>query len=78
MWPPRRPTGLKHQFRITDLHGVGDLTGFSGSPVFTVHDPDRRLGFAGTMIQGTSSSCLGHFVDSAVLANVLRQINGAA
>ena len=59
------------EIEIVDLLGLIDLNGFSGSPLFSTTDPPRLRGI---MVRATASSRRGHFIDAAVLHNVVKRL----
>jgi hypothetical protein len=66
------------ELRLLDLHPLTSIDGFSGSPVFQVHNEDdgkySREAFAGMMIRGSIESGKAYLIEHSRIIEVLTQI----
>lgn len=65
------------ELEISDLNGVTDLNGFSGSPVIAVPRNSMKHSsaeFCGMLIQGSASSYRAHFIDANLIKGAFEKI----
>jgi hypothetical protein len=68
------------ELEVTDLNGVSDLNGFSGSPVFALPckgNSHLNAAFCGMLICGSATSGRAHFIDAIRLKQAIEQAQNA-
>ena len=70
-----------HDLRVDNPLAVSNFSGFSGAPVFSLHDRlamPSILAFCGMALQGTASSGLARFLDCTIIQSVMDEVHQPA
>ena len=74
------PSRWCHEMQLTELDGIDDLDGFSGSPVFllaALRGDVATVRLAGMLLRGSANSRRAHYVDAEVLVRFSRAARNA-